>query len=79
MHFLTDHLSYEQGVTDLIQCLQEYACGNSPRSEAEIEKLKVWAKSSDPRYRRMDYEQGITDVLLWLRGKVEQTPESEDF
>lgn len=79
MNSLTDHLPYEQGITDLIQCLSDYVSGNGLRSEAEIERLKVWAKSSDPRYRRMDYDQGISDALLWLRGKVEQTPEDEDF
>lgn len=80
MHILTDHLPYEQGITDLIQCLRDYATGNGPRSENEIAKLEAWAKSGDPaRYRNMDYDQGIADALLWLRGKVEQTPEGEDF
>ena len=80
MHILTDHLPYEQGITDLIQCLRNYAAGNGPRSESEIAKLEAWAKSGDPaRYRNMDYDQGIADALLWLRGKIEQAPEGEDF
>ena len=48
------------------------------RSEEEIARVDNWAAESldnGSRYPGMTYEQGIMDILAWLRGDEEIAPD----
>ena len=50
------------------------------RTETEIARVENWAVEGideNTHYPGMSYEQGIVDVLAWLRGDNETAPEEE--
>ena len=50
------------------------------RTETEIARVENWAVEGideSTHYPGMSYEQGIVDVLAWLRGDNETAPDEE--
>lgn len=50
------------------------------RTETEIARVENWAMEgfdAGSLYPEMSYEQGILDVLQWLRGDIDHAPDEE--
>lgn len=71
--------TYEQGVMDLLICIQNYSSGDGLRASEDIAHLKVWVhtvdQSGESPYFGMSYQDGVKDTLLWLLGKISQRPD----
>ena len=51
---------------------------NCIRTDEEIARVENWAVDGideGTRYPGMSYEQGILDILFWLRGDSESAPD----
>jgi hypothetical protein len=53
------------------------------RTDDEIERVEAWAMEGQEqvagsRYSCMTYEDGMLEILQWLRGDIDAAPDGED-
>lgn len=51
---------------------------NCIRTDDEIARVENWAvvaSNGETNYPGMNYEQGVIDTILWLRGDIENAPD----
>ncbi len=56
---------------------------NTTRNEEEISRVRSWAEEriieEKSSYSGMIYEEGVRDVIAWIQGDMDESPDYEDL